>query len=138
MANDRMTELNRWQEQLAHLVSDVRSWAEPLGWSPKEIRKRMNDPELGEIEVPALLLQQDLVRVLLEPIGRNAPGAESVVDLYLMPAYDDIASLYFYDGEWHIHYAFAPSAVASVKEGEAKPLNEATFASVLEQMKAHA
>jgi hypothetical protein len=29
-------------------------------------------------------------RELLEPIGRPAPGIEGIVDLYLMPAYDDI------------------------------------------------
>ena len=35
--------------------------------------------------------------ILLEPV---APGTEGVVDLYLMPGYDDIASLYHYSNRW--------------------------------------
>ena len=32
-------------------------------------------------QAPALLLQKETARVLLEPVGRAAPGAEGVVDL---------------------------------------------------------
>ncbi len=47
---------------------------------------------------PALLMQEGpSAGLILEPIARSAPGADGVVDLYLLPAYDDIASLYFYN-----------------------------------------
>jgi hypothetical protein len=54
----------------------------------------------------------------------------------LLPGYDDIASLYFREREWHIHYLFPRSqAVAAVEEAEVKSLSKETLAAVLEKMK---
>jgi hypothetical protein len=53
----------------------------------------MEDSQIGKYKAPGLLMQEGTDRILRDPIGRNAPGAEAVVDLYLMPAYDDIATL---------------------------------------------
>ena len=46
-------------------------------------------------EVPALFLQKGPIMVLLDPVAYDASGAEGVIDLYLMPTNDDMASLYF-------------------------------------------
>jgi hypothetical protein len=74
--------------------------------------------------------------MLLEPVARAAPGAEGVVDLYLMPAYDDIASLYFYDGDWHVHYMFPGTpTVGNMRDTKAKGLSLDTLREVLEAMK---
>ena len=58
-----------------------------------------------------------------------------IVDFYLMPAYDDIARLFFYDDGWQLHYMFpgAP-AVATTREDEPWPLSKETFQNVLEAM----
>jgi hypothetical protein len=56
-----------------------------------------------------------------------------------MPSYDDIASLYYYDNRWNVHYALhGASAVDKGREAEAKPLTKATFRKVLDEMQAHA
>jgi hypothetical protein len=71
----------------------------------------------------------------VEPIGRSAPGAEGVVDLYLMPAYDDIASLFLYDGSWNLHYMFPGDPTgATIDEAKSRSLSEETFREVLEEM----
>ena len=57
-------------------------------------------------------MQREIDRVLLEPVTRFAPGTDGVVDLYLMPAYDDIATIYRVGGEWKLHYAFRGGKVA--------------------------
>ena len=120
---------------LSGLVETVRSWAQDLGWSPRQIEKKMEDSQIGIYKAPALILQKETVRVLLEPIARSAPGASGIVDLYLMPAYDDIASLYFYDGGWQLHYMFPTSpTVATIHEAEHKPLSKETLERVLEAM----
>jgi hypothetical protein len=56
-----------------------------------------------------------------------------------MPSYDDIASLYYYNNQWNVHYMFtgAPT-VGNILEAEAKPLTKATLREVFEEMKAHA
>ena len=91
-----------WLEVLADLTTRVKNWAEDLGWSTRQIAKKMKDSRLGEHEAPALLMQKETTRVLLDPVARLAPGADGVFDLYLMPAYDDIASLYLVNGEWRM------------------------------------
>ena len=102
----------------------------PVAW-----KKELDDARIGEHRVPSLLMQEDTCRLHLEPVGRSAPGAEGVVDLYLMPAYDDIATLYYYNGRWNLHYFFprAPE-VAAVRNTEAMPLSKETFAKVLAEM----
>ncbi len=84
--------------RLAALIDDVESWVKALDWSTRRIEKPMEDSQIGRYKAPSLLMQEGTDRVLLEPVARSAPGAEGVVDLYLMPAYDDIASLTFADG----------------------------------------
>ena len=44
--------------------------------------------------------REDTIEVALRPVSPLVSGAEGAVDLYLVPAYDDIASLYFESGRW--------------------------------------
>ncbi len=121
------------------LVNRVEGWARELDWSTRRIEKKMRDLQIGLYKAPALVLQNETCRVLLDPIARSAPGAEGVVDLYLMPAYDDIASLYFCDGAWQLHYMFAgTSSVATIRTADSKPLSRETLRVVLEEMRANA
>jgi hypothetical protein len=131
--------VGRWITLLTGLIRSVEEWAKNLGWSAKRIEKPMEDSEVGKYLAPALLLQEETTKVLLEPITRRAPGTEGVVDLYLMPGYDDIASLYYHKNRWNLHYASGEQkAVANIREAEAKPLTKASFNRVLEEMKANA
>jgi hypothetical protein len=77
--------------------------------------------------------------VLLDPVAYDVPGAEGVVDLYLMPTYDDLASLFFESGKWVIHYAFPPDPLEthSVIEAEAMSLSETTMNQVLDSIADH-
>src|SRR5262249_58458038 len=111
-------------------------WARELGWATRVIDKATEDSEIGKYKAPGLLMQEGTDRILLEPIGRSAPGTEGVVDLYLMPAYDDIASLYFYEGRWNLHYLFpGTTGVATVREAEPMPLTKESLEKVLAEMR---
>lgn len=128
-----------WLARLIPLIDDVQRWARELGWDTQRIDKRMEDSEIGPYDAPALRLQRDFTRVLLEPIARSAPGAEGVVDLYLTPAYDDVASLYHYDGAWHLHHRDARSpSVATIREDRSRPLTKETLREALEELGQHA
>jgi hypothetical protein len=131
---------DEWLADLGDLVRKVKSWAEQSGWKTREITKSMKDSVLGEYRAPALLMQRETVEVILNPVSRFVPGADGAVDLYLMPAYDDIASLYFTDGEWKLHYVFhdASEAVDKVPQSEALTLSEGTVVRVLDELVAHA
>jgi hypothetical protein len=126
---------NSWLDRLAGLVDAVETWAKELDWSTRRIDKKMKDSEIGAYRAPALIMQKETTRVLMEPIARSTPGADGVVDLYLMPAYDDIANLYYFDGEWKLHYMFPGTAnVASIDHAESLKLTKEALNQVLEEM----
>ncbi len=130
---------DEWIRRLSALIEQIKDWVVDSGWSTRTIEKGMQDLEIGAYTAPALLMQQETYRVLLEPIARAAPGADGVVDLYLLPAYDDIASLYLYDGEWKLHYMFPGSpTVATIREAAAVPLSKEALQAVLDEMKTNA
>ncbi len=89
--------------------------------------------------VPVLLMERNTLEVALNPVSPLVPGAEGAVDLYLVPAYDDIASLYFERGQWVIHYAFpsAPDAARSEIDTTRLPLSEETINQVLNAILSH-
>ncbi len=119
-----------WLGRLTALIDSVETWARELGWSTRRIEKAMEDREIGDYKAPSLLLQEEFHRGILEPLDRLTIGSEGVVDLYLMPAWDDIASLFFYDGKWNIHF---PD-----RKSPAVPLSSETLRAVLATMKEHA
>jgi hypothetical protein len=130
---------DEWLKVLADLTTKVKNWAEELNWSTRQIAKKMKDSRLGVYEAPALLMQKETTRVLLDPVARFAPGADGVVDLYLMPAYDDIASLYLVDGEWQLHYMFpgAPT-VPTIRQAKPCSLSKEAIGRVLDEMSINA
>lgn len=128
-----------WIQRVSDLVKRVERWAKDIGWTTKRIDKKIEDTRLGNHKAAGLVMQEDTVRVLLEPISAFAPGSDGLVDLYLMPGYDDIANLYHREGGWHVHYVFpTQKAVAGIKEGESRPLSKETLGVVLGEMKKHA
>jgi len=136
----RMKDRASWIDRVASLVDQVEQWAREMDWSTRRVERKLEDARIGKHRVPALLMQQDTCRALLEPIGRSTSVAEGVVDLYLMPAYDDIASLYYYGNRWNVHYnTFRGSnAVVPVPPAEAMPLSKETLEKVLAAMRQHA
>ena len=135
----RLRDRNAWLDRVTALVKQMESWAVEMDWSTRLLEKSLDDTRIGKHRVPVLLMQQETCRVLLEPIGRASPGTEGVVDLYLMPAYDDIASLFFYNNQWNLHYMLpGDDPVADVRDAEALPLSKGAFERVLLEMKQNA
>ena len=128
----------RWLGVLDDLVTRVEGWAKEMGWSTRRISVPMSDSQIGPYTAPALLLQEAATRIILEPIARSVPGAEGAVDLYIMPAYDDVARLFLERGEWII-YPFSlwypDKTNGSTDENhETIPLTKASLSRVLLKM----
>jgi hypothetical protein len=135
----RVKDREIWIARVTSLVGQVEQWAREMGWSTRRVEKKLGDARIGKHRVQALLMQKDTCRVLLEPVGRSTPGADGVVDLYLMPAYDDIASLYYYGNRWNLHYRFPGTEPgATVRESEAVPLSKEALEKVIAEMRQHA
>ena len=69
IARERVTERAAWIQRVSDLVKFVDVWAKKLGWSTKRIDKKIEDTRLGNHRAAALVMQNDTVRVLLEPIS---------------------------------------------------------------------
>jgi hypothetical protein len=131
---------SEWLGRLESLVRDVKGWAEAAGWRTRRITKTVNERRLGKYEVPVLLMEKQAVEVVLNPVARLVPGADGAVDLYLSPAYDDIASLYFEGDHWVVHDSRrpGPSATNGPVESTPRPYEEATIRAILDAMAADA
>jgi hypothetical protein len=93
---------DEWVRAVEQLITDVEAWCEANGWPTRRIEKHIEESKIGEYAVPALLIQVDLVKLMLEPGARFVSGdAEGVLDLYRMPEYADSARFFRQGGKWH-------------------------------------
>lgn len=130
---------DKFRSQISQLADDVQRWAEANEWVTKKYPKRMRDTENQVFEITALFLQRGPIRLLLDPVAYDVPGSEATVDLYLMPTYDDMASLTYRDGSWQIRYpADANSSTTPPWDTASVTLNESTIIHVLNAIAAHA
>lgn len=135
-ATDLPVEVAGWLDRLDLLVRSVGEWSATSGWQGRLTSKHMAEKGLGRYEVPVLVLDRDDAEVALVPVARQIPGADGLVDLFRMPAYDAVASLYLENGQWFIHYAFRPDPMKarSVIETERLPLEEISLNRVLDDI----
>lgn len=128
-----------WHEQSSRLVADVEAWARELGWSTRRIEKPLVDSLFGEYRATGLIMQEDFARLCLEPIARDVVGADGAFELYLMPAYDDVAKLFLEDGKWQVYYT-PPGGdpLSTPRRADAQQLSKQTLKSMLDGMLKHA
>ena len=135
-ANVLPAEVAGWLDHLNVLVESVQEWSAASGWRSRLTSKHLAEKGLGRYEVPVLVLDRDDAEVSLVPVARQVPGADGLVELFRMPDYDAVASLYLEEGQWFIHYAFTPdpAEARSVIETERFPLEEGSLNRVLDDI----
>ena len=136
-SDDAETAKAEWLERLETLVGSIKTWAEADGWRTRQVGKTIHERRLGTYKAPLLLMEKEGIEAVLNPVARYVPGSAGAVDLYLAPAYDDIASLYYEEGQWVVHHA-APADLNSPVEVEQRTLSEETIRAILDGMVAHA
>lgn len=120
-------EVAGWLDCLDDLVENVKSWSGDGGWKPSLTSVDLTESGYGRYEAPVLVLSRGEVVVSLVPVARQVPGANGMVDLYVMPEFDDVASVYLEEGgQWVVHYAFHPNPKEprSVLDTSRLPLNQ--------------
>ena len=129
-----------FRRRVEELVARFEGEVDRGEWMTRRYPKRLRDDARTVYEVPALYLQKGPTSLLLDPVGYDVPGAEGAADLYLMPTYDPMASVYFEGGQWMIHYAFPPGPIEPTSEVETRalPLSAEAINQVLDSIAEHA
>jgi hypothetical protein len=130
----------QFQRRVEELVTRFEREVDRREWLTRRYSKKLRDDARDVYEVPALFVQKGATSLLLDPVGYDVPGSAGAADLYLMPAYDPMANLYFEGGEWILHYAFPPDQIEphSAIEHQAFPLSAATINQVLNSIAEYA
>lgn len=126
----RVKLLREWLALLTPLLDSIERWADELGWAKRRVQKLMEGDGIGDYLAPALLLQEDMIRIAVDPIGRSAPGTDGIVDMYLMPAYDDIARFHYHGARWHLRSIMEGGSAG--REFTSKPLSKKVFREILD------
>lgn len=138
LARERLAERSEWIRRATEVVETIEQWAKELGWSTRRITKKLDDSRLGTHRVPAVVMQENTVRVLLEPVAPLTLGSSALIDLCLMPGYDDIAHIDYQGETWRVQYVFPDAKPAgSAKLERSQPLAKRTIGAILETMKRH-
>lgn len=133
---DRPAALRRFRDDVAELADLAEGWAAADGWATKRYPKRMQ-PAGGELfEVDTVMMQRGPAKILLDPVGLDAAGRDAVVDLYLMPDYDDLASLYRDGGGWRLYRGDfdGEDGFVSPKDRPSRPLDQDAFCRTIEEI----
>ena len=131
---------NAFAGEVETVISDFEASLSGQDWSLRRDPKRMRD-EIGNVyTVQSLTLIKGPIRLLLDPNGYDIPGADGVMDLYLLPPYDPVATLYLEDGEWFIHspYPDALDAVDNTTKWSRSSLTKDSISNTLGSIVEHA
>ena len=112
-------------DALKTLYADILAWADLADWATRTYPKALR---LGgeRADVPALLLQRGPDRLLLDPVGDDFEWADGVVDLYVMPAYENGTFLSLKGGAWSVE--------GEAVGGDAVPLSRESLLAALDRL----
>ena len=133
-----MVALHAWTNRVDDLVARVELWGNELGWATRRIEKRLDDSGVGLTRFRPCCCRKARFGFCWSPCRVVSPGANGVVDLYLMPAYDDVASLFYREDNWHVHYVIPGGNGRAVVKGAASgPFSKETLDMLLQELKKH-
>lgn len=134
-----MNARDRFRVLTEELVSQFEAGLQGTEWVTRRYPKRFRDDDRQLFEAPALYLQKGTIKLLLDPIGYDVPGAEAAADVYQMPAYDPAARLYYENGRWTVDLTLEPGDdVPSPPRLSSLPLTPATINQVLDTIAEYA
>jgi hypothetical protein len=94
---------DEWVAAATALVEQVESWCKELDWPTRRAFKQISDDKpLPPYQVPMLRMQYWDVHLMLDPTSRFGARNDGQCDLYVMPAYDDLAVVYRRGTDWFV------------------------------------
>ena len=103
-------------------------------WSTRGQARKLEDEKGMLFPVPSLYVWRGPTSLFLDPTGSDIPGADGVADLYLLPDYAPVATLYLDAGIWWVHspYPTASTPEANPMQWCRVPLSDWSIPELLE------
>ncbi len=122
--------------QVENVVCQFEAALAEMNQLARRDEKRMRDETGGVYSVQSLTVFMGPMRLLLDPIGYDVPDCDGAIDLYLLPPYDPVATLYLEHGEWFIHSAdsTAPESITRPTDWERSVLTKTSIIALLESI----
>jgi hypothetical protein len=117
---------DEWVEAVEKLITEAEGWARRREWTTKRDAKRVEEDRLGPYTVPRLLVHAVFGRFVLDPVCRFVPGAEGLVDFYVMPSWDSL-TIVRDRGLWYLHLDHGDRV-------ERRPWTEEVFAETVHRL----
>jgi hypothetical protein len=131
-APDSAAVRDEWVAAVTALVDRVEDWCKELDWPTRRAPKLIKDDKpLGPYEVPMLRMQHWDVQLMLDPTSRFGVRNDGQCDLYVMPAYDDLAVVYRRGTDWFVRERTAGGL------GEEQPLTRDSLQRMAEILRGH-
>lgn len=130
----------RFASEVEHVVRQFEAVVAAMNQLDRRDEKRMRD-ETGDVySVQSLTIFLGPMRLLLDPNGYDLPGCDGAIDLYLLPPYDPVATLYLEDGKWFLHSPDLTSqeSIAHPTSWKRSALTSESIANLLESIARHA
>jgi hypothetical protein len=116
---------DEWVAAVEQLMQEAAAWSEKQGWGALIEPKRIDEDEIGEYEVPQMLVHTRMGRVVLDPEVRFAGGSLGLVEMCRYPSYET----------WFItRTANGWTLRANVKDAVRVPWTEENFVSYVRQL----
>ena len=93
---------DEWIEAASTLIDQARSWALTKEWPTKCYAKQISEDFLGTYELTKLVFAAEGSQLVLNPVGRFAPGADGMFDLAVLPDYESVMVVRK-EERWQIH-----------------------------------
>lgn len=132
MVGDPATVRDEWVAAVNALVAQVEGWCKELDWPTRRAPKAIGDDQpLDTYEVPMLRMQYWDVNLMLDPTSRFGIRNDGQCDLYVMPAYDDLAVVYRRGQNWFVRERQAGGL------GEERPFSRESLQQMAEILRGH-
>jgi hypothetical protein len=92
---------DEWTGAAGELIEQARHWAEARNWPTSLYAKKISEDFIGTYELNRLIFAAQGAQLLLNPVGRFVSGADGMVEMAVLPAYDSV-TVVRQEGRWRI------------------------------------
>ena len=93
---------DEWIDAANRMLDEACAWAKARQWPTQFFPRQISEDFIGTYELRKLVFAVQGSQLVLNPVGRFAPGADGMFDLAVLPVYESVMILRQL-GQWHIH-----------------------------------